>query len=50
MKKNKLKTYKKIKNTRKFSLGKPITKSGYESAKAVDTLRIELQKIESKCL
>lgn len=37
MKKNKLKTYKKIKNTRRFALGKPITKSGYESALAVDT-------------
>ena len=44
MKKNKLKTYKKIKNTRKFSLGKPITKSGYESAKAVDTTPLAINE------
>lgn len=44
MKKNKLKTYKKIKNTRKFSLGKPVTKSGYESAKAVDTTPLAINE------
>ena len=44
MKKNKLKTYKKIKNTRKFALGKPITKSGYESAKAVDTTPLAINE------
>lgn len=42
MKKNKLKTYKKIKNTRRFALGKPITKSGYESAQAVDTTPLSI--------
>ena len=44
MKKNKLKTYKKIKNTRKFALGKPITKFGYESAKAVDTTPLAINE------
>ena len=44
MKKNKLKTYKKIKNTRKFSLGKPIIKSGYESAQAVDTTPLAINE------
>ena len=44
MKKNKLKTYKKIKNTRKFSPGKPITKSGFESAKAVDTTPLAINE------
>ena len=44
MKKNKLKTYKKIKNTRRFALGKPITKSGYESALAVDTTPLAINE------
>lgn len=44
MKKNKLKTYKKIKNTRKFALGKPITKSGHESAQAVDTTPLSINQ------
>lgn len=37
MKNTKTKRYKNKQNIRKFSLGKPIIKSGYEQAKAVDT-------------